>query len=486
MSEQLVYLATVTGSGQANKSRRVTNANTRAMRRMAILVGTASLVLLAGCGEKQPSVTTDPVSVTTNPVSVTEITASQTPSSAVPKPSASSSSVVVSNRPAITINVPGDAPTIQAGVDKAKPGDLVLVGPGIYNEEVFVRTERVVVRGADRNTVILDGNNKLENGFTVSANGVTVENLTVHNYAINGIVFTKKYEDSADSMREEQVILNGYRASYITAYNNGLYGLYAFYARNGQMDNSYVSGNPDGGIYIGQCNPCNAVITNIIGERNAIGFLGTNASGNLSVINSVWRNNKIGLLPQSEDSEFLAPQKDVLIAGNLVEDNNGGEAPAYKSWGYGIVIGGGQNNRILRNRVVGHKAVGIFATELAQYLPVNNRVSENTLSANGVDLAYGASSAKNGPWAGGQNCFEQNDFVSSTPSVIEKDLPCDGKEHSVETSPRALQSPPGDVDYRNVTKPVSQPSMPDAITAAVLPAVNLPLAFDVKSIKLPQ
>jgi Right handed beta helix region len=324
--------------------------------------------------------------------------------------------------------VPADAPTIQAGVDKAKPGDLVLIEPGIYKEAVFVRTERVVVRGVDRNTVVLDGGDELENGFTVSGNGSAIENLTVHNYVVNGIVFTKKYEDNADSLHGEDVVLKGYRSSYITAYNNGLYGMYAFFARDGQMDHSYVSGNPDGGIYIGQCNPCNAVITNIVGERNAIGFLGTNASGNLSVINSLWRNNKIGLLPQSEDSELLAPQKGVLLAGNLVEDNNGGEAPTYKSWGYGIVIGGGQNNNVVRNQVRGHSSAGIFVTELAQYLPVNNTVADNTLSGNAIDLQYGASGAKTGTWAGGRNCFEKNRFSSSSPADIEKALPCDAND----------------------------------------------------------
>jgi Right handed beta helix region len=430
-----------------------------------------SLLGLVGCGD-------DPAPVTSEPVSATTGTSTETTQSTVAIPTDSS--------PPSTIRVPADAPTIQAGVDKAKPGDLVLIEPGTYKEAVFVRTERVVVRGVDRNTVVLDGGDELENGFTVSGNGSAIENLTVHNYVVNGIVFTKKYEDNAESLTNEDVVLKGYRASYITAYNNQLYGLYAFFARDGQLDNSYVSGNPDGGIYIGQCNPCNAVITNIVGERNAIGFLGTNASGNLSVINSVWRKNKIGLLPQSEDSELLAPQKDVLLAGNLVEDNNGGEAPTYKSWGYGIVIGGGQNNKVLRNQIRGHTSAGVFVTELAQYLPVNNTVADNTLSANGVDLAYGAFGAKTGLWAGGTNCFEKNRFSSSMPAEIEKALPCDGKPRSVETFPIPLQSPPGDVDYRNVTKPEPQASMKNALEAPAVPAVGLPVAVDVNAIKLPQ
>ena len=72
------------------------------------------------------------------------------------------------------------------------------------------------------------------------------------------------------------------------------------------------------------------------------------------------------------------------------------------------------------------------------------------------------------------------------PADIEKALPCDGKDRSVETSPLALQSPSGNVDYRNVTKPETQASMTDAATAPVLPAIGLPVAVDVSSIKLPQ
>jgi hypothetical protein len=473
--------------------------NTRRRVGMTIALCSLSTLGLLGCGaDPKPAATT--TENTATETTATETTANLDNPQDTKNPGDNNttdpakttsveptvSSVPVVDGPSATINVPADAPTIQAGVDKAKPGDLVLVAPGIYKEAVFVRTERVVVRGTDRNNVVLDGGDKLENGFTVSANGVAIENLTVHNFLINGVVFTKKYEDDADSLSAEDVVLKGYRASYITAYNNGLYGLYAFFARDGQLDNSYVSGNPDGGIYIGQCKPCNAVITNIVGERNSIGFLGTNASGNLSVINSVWRKNKVGMLPQSEDSELLAPQKDVLLAGNLVEDNNGGEAPDYKSWGYGVVIGGGQNDMVFRNQIRGHKTAGVLITDLAKYLPTSNSIRDNTLSANGVDLSYGASGGKTGTWASGLNCFEQNRFASSSPAEIEKVLPCDGKERSVETLPLALQSPPGNVDYRNVTKPETQLSMPNAATAPVVPAVGLPVAVDVNAIKLPQ
>ena len=74
------------------------------------------------------------------------------------------------------INVPGDAPTIQAAVDMAVPGDLILVEEGVYAESVTVDVDDIVIRGVDRNKVILDGEGRFGNGIRVAgANGVAIE-----------------------------------------------------------------------------------------------------------------------------------------------------------------------------------------------------------------------------------------------------------------------------------------------------------------------
>ena len=86
-----------------------------------------------------------------------------------------------------TIRVPADAETIQAAVDRAKKGDLVLVSPGVYKESVTIGTDGIVLRGVDRNRTILDGEFKRANGvFVVGADGVAVENLTARNFTENG------------------------------------------------------------------------------------------------------------------------------------------------------------------------------------------------------------------------------------------------------------------------------------------------------------
>lgn len=382
-----------------------------------------------------------------------------------------------------TINVPGDHPTVQAAVDAAAPGDLILVSPGTYAEAVIVRTPNIVIRGLDRNTVVFDGADELVNGFQVSADGVAIENLTVKRYQVNGIVFTNAY-DAPDPT--QAVVLQGYRASYVTVANNGLYGLYAFYAAGGQFDHVYGSGHPDGGIYIGQCKPCNAVVTDAVMERNGLGYSGTNASGGLFLVNSVYRRNRIGMSPNSQLMERLAPQGDVVIAGNLVENNDDPETPpaASGAFGVGIAIGGGERNQIIRNTVRGHDNVGIAITTLDGFLPADNRVEANVMSDNATDLAFYPTSGRSLASAG--NCFMGNTFASSSPDQIESVLQCGAGSVDVPTDGSRFTRPgPPAFDYRKIPMPPPQDNMPDAATAPVRPASAGIPAVDIAAINAP-
>src|SRR5260370_28166927 len=84
-----------------------------------------------------------------------------------------------------TIVVPRDAPTIQAAVDRAAPGDLVLVGPGRYRESVLVTRPDIVIRGVDRNRTVLDGQFRRQDGVDVHAHAVALEKLTAPNFPRN-------------------------------------------------------------------------------------------------------------------------------------------------------------------------------------------------------------------------------------------------------------------------------------------------------------
>src|SRR6185503_10763846 len=86
--------------------------------------------------------------------------------------SARASLPVVSQPTGITREVPQAYPTIQSAVDAAAPGDLVLIAPGTYREEVSITTPSLTIRGTDRTEVVLDGEFQRGNGIAVFADAV--------------------------------------------------------------------------------------------------------------------------------------------------------------------------------------------------------------------------------------------------------------------------------------------------------------------------
>jgi len=388
------------------------------------------------------------------------------------------------------IQVPAEVPSIAKAVEQAKTGDIILVAPGTYNESVKIYKPGITVRGVDRNTVILDGGHSLANGFLVGADNVAIENLTVHSYTQNGVVFSGieavskgKGADPEVAYGTGDAVLAGYRVSYVTAYNNGLYGIYAFSSRDGVIEHSYVSGHPDSGVYIGQCKPCNAVVRDVTAEYNAIGYYGTNSSGGVYVVNSVFRHNRLGIAPNSQRAENLAPQEETVVAGNLVSDNADPNAPKIAEGfaGGGIAIGGGTKNLVLRNRVVNNPVVGIVIMSLNDYLPLNNRVEGNVLGGNEVDLGYGP----NGTSSAGGNCFVGNTFVTAIPDGIEQVMGCGITSTLTSVSPFSSAPAPDGPDYRSVPAPAAQPTMPASAMTAAGGTGALNLVVDLAAISVP-
>jgi plastocyanin len=375
--------------------------------------------------------------------------------------------------PGKVLRVPSEHPTIQAAVHRADPGDLVLIDPGVYEESVEVTTPFLTIRGVDRNRVILDGDFRLVAGIRVlEADGVSIENMTARRYLLNGFYWAR---------------VDGYRGSYLTASGNGNYGIYVIDSVHGQFDHSYASGHPDSGFYVGQCQPCHALVTDVLAERNAIGYSGTNAGGDLTITRSEWRNNMAGLVPNTLDSELYPPQRGVTITDNWVHDNNNRDAPAkeltYPAFGQGILITGGVDNLVQGNRVEDHETFGIAVSMIVDknyWFPEGNRVIGNVVQRSGVaDLALG------GPASGG-NCFGDNSFRVSLPPAIETFFGCAfaptggaGGDLGVTATlaGRVAQAASGEFphgEWRKQPFPPPQQNMPSASSAPPSPAVNLP------------
>lgn len=385
-----------------------------------------------------------------------------------------------------TRNVPGDYPTIQAAVDAAEPGDLVLIERGVYTESVDVRTAGLTIRGVDRNEVVIDGEFERVNGIqALFTDGVVVENLTTMNHTKNGVFWNG---------------VRGYRASYVTAINNGDYGIYAFDSGDGLFEHSYASGSPDASYYIGQCNPCDAVITDSIGEYSGLGYSGSNASTNIFIIDNVFRFNGTGAAPNSLDGELLPPAENVVVAGNLIHDNGYGEFPhklaQWATQGIGIAMAGTVDSLATRNRIFNHPLNGIQVfpnVDKNMWMAADNTVTGNVVEGSGLgDLTL------TGP-SGSGNCFSGNDYGWTMPPALEVKQPCEGLRFPALWELGALSAQFGrviqhelgldtEVFYGDMPRPSPQMQMPGGVDAPVVPAVDVfaGAAPDLDAIDIPE
>lgn len=383
-----------------------------------------------------------------------------------------------------TLVVPDDGfPDIQSAVDAAEPGDLVLVRPGTYKEQVTVTTPGLTIRGEDRNTVILDGEFIRENGVFATADGVAVENLTTKNYLSNGVFWTG---------------VTGYRGSYLTAIDNIVYGIYAFGSVDGLIEHSYASGSWDSGFYIGQCDPCNAMITDVVSEYNGLGYSGTNSSGNIYLVNSTWRYNAAGIVPNTLDSELLPPVRDVVIAGNLVHGQGTVTVPTGSvqrtAEGHGILYPGGRDALITQNLVVDNTGYGIAISPMFDanfWAPGGSEVVENVVLGSGqADLLL------SGP-ADDRSCFARNEHDTTIPRSLGLLHDCDGINLPSPISLGTFSQLAGGFAHGNTTEnafPDAGGPGPDALdfeqipggaSAPVVPAVDVYAGLDLDMSNFP-
>jgi len=302
--------------------------------------------------------------------------------------------------------------TIQAAVNASSKGDWVLIEPGTYYEAVKVTSAQsgIWIRGVNRNTVIIDGQNKPGNGIEIyKTSNVWVENLTVRNFDTGCSQCGNEiwWNGGADS---EKIGASGWYGSYLTAYDTGLHGSYGLFTDNeerGSFEHIYASGFNDSGLYIGACRECNARVSDAVMENNSLGYSGSNSSGQLVIENSVFNHNLVGIAPNSENPGDGPPPLDgacnsfkntsptpefestkikrcEILRNNRVEYNNNLSVPVNGSteiapWGVGIELPGDYAVQVENNKIANNPNNGVLGLEYPNPFPPESNPSVKTL-----------------------------------------------------------------------------------------------------------
>jgi hypothetical protein len=285
------------------------------------------------------------------------------------------------------INVPGGQPTIQAGINASKNGDIVLVAPGTYLENInFTGKTITVVSSNGPKLTIINGNGigpcaTFNSGETTKS---VLQGFTLTNGAGSGVSVSY----SSPTITKNVITGN------VASFGGGIDSQFAspIITRNKIEKNKASTG---GGIYVGGASTPGATITrNVIKSNLAYEFGGGVtffAAGTAYVEDNTIAKNSC---PQCQGGGiYMVNEADEVIVQNLIYSNVGGSGsqiyslvpqsttgfrlinntivsttPAYDT---AVMADGFNKNAIIENNIIvaAGNEVGLLCNPIYQYGP---------------------------------------------------------------------------------------------------------------------
>jgi len=222
--------------------------------------------------------------------------------------------IVTGGADAAILHVPGQYKTISEAVEKALPGDTVLVMEGEYRENILI-TKAITVKadkGPDR--TVVNASDISEPVFKVrDVDRVVISGFTAKGSRIAGIYL---YNANSGMILDNKALEN----------RNGIY-LYS--SNNNTLMNNVASSNEQSGIYLELSNN-NTIRGNVADYNKEKGIFLNSSNSNSLLFNSASRNEWNGLILWSSMNN--------IVQGNKVLRNT-----------YSIILSNSEGNRLSDN-----------------------------------------------------------------------------------------------------------------------------------------
>lgn len=260
----------------------------------------------------------------------------------------------------------GPGQSIQAAVDLARPGDTVLLRPGVYHQSVQIRTDWITLRGSGHSrwgTVLVPPASfpKTLCNRTFGPTGICV--LAKHVNVKTGAVITPVRGDTVTNLRVSGFPGNGvfgYGTSGLTvtrvvAVNDGDYGISRFASTKTLFADDTAIGNDEAGFYVGDSPDADTVVRDDLAVGNQFGIFVRHAREVLVTGNRLTGNCQ-GIFVLDDGQPGGAGN--AIVVGNSVSRNNKfcakhGETPVNLQGG-GILLLGATRTLVTRNVVTGN------------------------------------------------------------------------------------------------------------------------------------
>jgi len=355
-------------------------------------------------------------------------------------------------------NSTGCLSTIQKAVDGANNGDIIIVNPGVYNENVYIPGSKnnIIIRGAtlkyyrgkniiipvSPDQVIVDARPGFETCsgpafFIDLANNITITNLTVRHacpgygnvesgygadmlpgsniystgdntkidkvYSFSaqeaGVEICNKANEtvegsSSTSCQGTAIVQNSYIAG-----NQGEDALY-INSNNATVATNTIINNAGDGMYVKGCNP----LINLNGLRHNHGDdcirLGSNSDNAVITKNIINSCGEKGIIVHDSD--------DLFISGNTIKGINSYLSMYDFEAGIGISVYSTEYTVISNNTIIGGSGVGIWLTDAS-----NSTITGNTLTEPGLVGICLGNLCENFPQYGPGGTFTKGNFSVS-------------------------------------------------------------------------